>query len=87
MQDKFDKRRAFQEAQQSYHQVQDAYSAIEETAPNYGTELQHLKQEVNEAYQQIKTALSVASEHQRDQLAQFEQDIRMMVSEINQNEI
>ena len=83
MQDKQDKRRAFQEAQQSYHQVYDAYSSIEKTAPDYGTELKHVKQEVNEAYQQIQTALVTASEHQRDQLKQFEQDISAIVHEVN----
>ncbi|KWW21172.1 MULTISPECIES: hypothetical protein [Peribacillus] len=83
MQDKQDKRRAFQEAQQSYQQVFDAYSSIEKTAPNYGTELKHVKQEVNEAYQQIQTALVTASEHQRDQLKQFEQDISAIVQEVN----
>ncbi len=48
MQDKQDKRRSFQEAQQSYQQVFDVYSSIEKNAPNYGTELKHVKQEVNE---------------------------------------
>ncbi|AOH54820.1 hypothetical protein ABE28_010695 [Peribacillus muralis] len=83
MQDKQDKRRAFQEAQQSYHQVYDVYSSIEKTAPDYGTELKHVKQEVNEAYQQIQTALITASEHQRKQLKQFEQDISAIVDEVN----
>ncbi|WP_285766876.1 hypothetical protein [Peribacillus sp. SI8-4] len=83
MQDKQDKRRAFQEAQQSYQQVYDVYSSIDKTAPDYGTELKHVKQEVNEAYQQIQTALVTASEHQREQLKQFEQDISAIVNEVN----
>lgn len=83
MQDKQDKRRSFQEAQQSFKQVNDAFSAIEKTAPNYGTELKHVKQEVNEAYQQIQSALTTASEHQREQLKQFEQDIQVIVNEVN----
>ncbi|AMM92918.1 hypothetical protein QUF81_17465 [Peribacillus simplex] len=83
MQDKQDKRRTFQEAQQSYQQVFDVYSSIEKNAPNYGTELKHVKQEVNEAYQQIQSALVTASEHQREQLKQFEQDIQAIVNEVN----
>ncbi|MGE7604840.1 hypothetical protein ACQKL5_20595 [Peribacillus sp. NPDC097675] len=83
MQDKQDKRRSFQEAQQSFKQVNDAFFAIEKTAPNYGAELNHVKQEVNEAYQQIQSALTTASEHQREQLRQFEQDIQEIVNEVN----
>ncbi|MFJ7747911.1 hypothetical protein [Peribacillus sp. NPDC097295] len=83
MQDKQDKRRSFQEAQQSFKQVNDAFSAIEKTAPNYGMELKHVKQEVNEAYQQIQSAFSTATEHQREQLKQFEQDIQVIVNEVN----
>ena len=86
MQDKQDKRRSFQEAQQSYKQVNDAYSSIEKTAPNYGTELKHVKQEVNEAYQQIQSALANASEHQREQLKQYEQDIQVIVNEVNSDD-
>lgn len=85
MQDKQDKRRSFQEAQQSYKQVNDVYSSIEKTAPNYGTELKHVKQEVNEAYQQIQSALANASEHQHVQLKQFEQDIQEIVNDVNSN--
>ncbi|MFD4819055.1 hypothetical protein [Peribacillus butanolivorans] len=86
MQDKQDKRRTFQEAQQSHQQVTDLYSSIEKTAPNYGTELKHMKQEVNEAFQQIQSALVTASEHQREQLKQFEQDIQAIVNEVNSDD-
>lgn len=83
MLDKYDKRRTFYEAQKGHKQAMDAYESIEYTGPEYGRELNHLKQEVNEAYQQIQTALSTATEHQRVQLTQFEQDLQNIVHEIN----
>ncbi len=43
---------------------------------SYGDQLNHLKEEVNEAYQQIENALEVASEHQREQLRRFQQDLQ-----------
>ncbi|MFD0051182.1 hypothetical protein ACFVHQ_17995 [Actinomycetes bacterium NPDC127524] len=78
-----DKRRTFQEAQQSVKQVQDAYDDIITDSPGYGHQLQHLKQEANEAFQQIQTALGSASEHQQLQLEQFQKDISSILSELN----
>ena len=59
--DKYDKRRTFWDAQQGHKQAMDAYQSIHFNGPDYGSELNHLKQEVNEAYQQIQTALGSAS--------------------------
>lgn len=81
--DKYDKRRTFYEAQKGHKQAMDAFESIEFNGADYGSELKHLKQEVNEAYQQIQTALSTASEHQRVQLTQYEQDLQSIVNEIN----
>lgn len=83
MLDKYDKRRTFWDAQQGHKQAMDAYQSIHFNGPDYGSELNHLKQEVNEAYQQIQTALGSASEHQRVQLEQFEQDLQNIISDIN----
>lgn len=83
MLDKYDKRRTFWDAQQSHKQAMDAFQSIHFRGPDYGSELKHIKQEVNEAYQQIQTALGVATERQRDQLEQFEQDLQGIMSEIN----
>ena len=47
------------------------YYEIVQDSASYGSQLNHLKQEVNEAYQQIENALEVASEHQRIQLEQI----------------
>ena len=79
MLDKYDKTRTFQEAQQGHKQAMDAFESISYNGADYGSELKHVKQEVNEAYQQIQTALSSASEHQRDQLIQFEQDLKELL--------
>lgn len=81
--DKYDKRRTFWEAQKGHKQAVDAFQSIHFNGTDYGSELKHLKQEVNEAYQQIQTALSSASEHQRVQLEHFEQDLQGIISEIN----
>ncbi|WP_028390735.1 hypothetical protein [Bacillus cihuensis] len=85
MQDKQDKRRAFQAADQSYKQVQEAIHGIVKEGPDYGSQLKHVKQEMNEAYQQIESALQVASEHQREQLQQYQQDLQSMLDEVEQS--
>ncbi|MFB5281670.1 MULTISPECIES: hypothetical protein [Peribacillus] len=86
MQDKYDKRRAFQEAQNQYKQAIDTFQGMEPDSPGYGSELKHVKQEVNEAYQQIQTALTTASEHQRVQLEQFEKDLQGIIQAVNEEQ-
>ena len=78
------KQQAFQAAQQGVEDVEEQYYEIVRESPNYGHQLQHLKQEVNEAYQQIENALEVASEHQRAQLETFQNDLRKILDEVNQ---
>lgn len=77
------KQQAFQAAQQGVEDAQELYYEIVRDSASYGHQLQHLKEEVNEAYQQIENALEVASEHQRVQLEQFQQDLEKMVNELN----
>jgi flagellar biosynthesis chaperone FliJ len=77
------KQQAFQAAQQGVEDAEELYYEIVRDSASYGHQLQHLKNEVNEAYQQIENALEVASEHQRIQLEQFQQDLQKMVSEVN----
>lgn len=77
------KQQAFQAAQQGVEDAQELYAEIIRDSASYGHQLKHLKQEVNEAYQQIENALEVASEHQRAQLERFQQDLQQMVSEVN----
>jgi flagellar biosynthesis chaperone FliJ len=77
------KQQAFQAAQQGVEDAEELYYEIVSDSSSYGHQLKHLKNEVNEAYQQIENALEVASEHQRVQLEQFQQDLQKMVSEVN----
>ncbi|MFC0525001.1 hypothetical protein ACFFGV_15585 [Pontibacillus salicampi] len=81
-----DKQQAFQAAQQGYTQ---AVNANEQRITSigkadYGKELAHLTQEVNEAYVQIDKALEVASEHQYEQLKQYQQDLQSLMDDISQ---
>lgn len=81
-----DKQQAFQAAQQGYENAQGLFFDIVSDSASYGHQLKHLKDEVNEAYQQIENAMDIASEHQRTQLERFQQDLQSMVSEVNQTE-
>ncbi len=78
------KQQAFQAAQQGTEQVKDSYEAMDISGGDYGTHLKHLKNEINEAYQQINNALGVNSETQKDQLRQYQQDLKQIVDEVNQ---
>lgn len=79
------KQQAFQAAQQGVEDAQELYYEIVNDSANYGHQLKHLKQEVNEAYEQIENALGVASETQRAQLERFRQDLSKMVEIVNQS--
>ena len=79
------KQQAFQAAQQGVEDAQELYYEIVNDSANYGHQLKHLKQEVNEAYEQIENALEVASETQRAQLERFQQDLKKMVEVVNQS--
>ncbi len=80
------KQEAFQAAQQGFENAQGLYETIVSDSANYGHQLKHLKDEVNEAYQQIENALEVASETQRPQLEQFQRDLQNIVQEVNLEE-
>lgn len=79
------KQQAFQAAQQGTHQAKDIFENIVRDDADYGTQLKHLKNEVNEAYQQINNALETSSDDQHDQLKQFQQDLESMVQQVNQD--
>ncbi|MBL4950675.1 hypothetical protein RCG24_05590 [Neobacillus sp. OS1-32] len=78
------KQEAFQAAQQGFENAQGLFETIVNDSASYGHQLKHLKNEVNEAYQQIENALEVASEKQREQLERFQRDLQQMVTEVNQ---
>ncbi|WP_099355276.1 hypothetical protein [Fredinandcohnia onubensis] len=79
-----DKQQAFQAAQQGTEEAKDVYANIVSNDPDYGAHLKRLKNEVNEAYQQIENALEVASEHQKAQLEQFQSDLQSIMNEVNE---
>lgn len=78
------KQEAFQAAQQGVNEAQELYHDIVRDSASYGHQLKHLKNEVNEALQQIENALEVASETQRSQLEQFRQDISAIAAKVNE---
>ncbi|MFC0274072.1 hypothetical protein ACFFIX_22230 [Metabacillus herbersteinensis] len=81
-----DKQQSFQAAQQGATQAFDVYENIVKDRADYGSQLKHLKEEVNEAYQQITNALENSSETQRQRLEQYQSDLQRIVSEVNQTE-
>ncbi|MBA4538572.1 hypothetical protein H1Z61_15905 [Bacillus aquiflavi] len=78
-----DKQQAFQAAQQGVEEAKGFFHDIVKDSAAYGHQLKHLKNEVNEAYEQIENALEVASETQRIRLKQFQQDLQAIVNEVN----
>lgn len=81
-----DKQQAFQAAQQGVTQAEHAYNNIVKNDPNYGHDLKELRQEVQEAYEQIQNALEVASETQRPQLEQYENNLKNIMRNVDQLE-
>ncbi|MFC7783956.1 MULTISPECIES: hypothetical protein [unclassified Rossellomorea] len=77
------KQQAYQAAEQSVTEIQNTINELVLDGASYGSQLAHLKNEVNEAYQQIENALEVASETQRAQLQQFKSDLSSIVNEVN----
>ncbi|WP_440706349.1 hypothetical protein [Heyndrickxia oleronia] len=77
------KQQAFQAAQQGMKQLDNVYSQLVRDSADYGQQLKHLKNEVNETYQQIENAMEVASETQRQQLEKFRSDIEQIVNDVN----
>ncbi|HDR6633095.1 TPA: hypothetical protein QCV53_001349 [Bacillus cereus] len=81
-----DKQQAFQAAQQGVTQAENAFNNIVKNDPNYGHDLKELRQEVQEAYEQIQNALEVASETQRPQLEQYENSLQNIMQHVDQLE-
>lgn len=80
------KQQAFQAAQQGVDHAVDIYKDLVRNDPDYGHHLKDLKDEVNEAFQQIDNALEVASESQLDQLHKFKSDLQSIVSNVDFDE-
>lgn len=77
------KQQAFQAAQQGVDHAVDIYKDLVRNDPDYGHHLKGLRNEVNEAFQQIDNALEVASESQLDQLHKFKSDLQSMVGNVD----
>lgn len=77
------KQQAYQAAEQGVDHAVDIYKDLVKNDPDYGHHLKDLKNEVNEAFQQIDNALEVASENQLDQLHKFKSDLESIVSVVN----
>lgn len=80
------KQEAFMDAQASAQQAKKDNADIVRDSASYGTQLSHLKQEINEAFEQIENALEVASEHQKSRLQQYQQDLQGITAEWNETE-
>ncbi|MFS0638710.1 hypothetical protein AB1K84_22715 [Mesobacillus foraminis] len=78
-----DKQGLFQAAQQGMKQATDVYTGMDPSSPEYGSQLSNLMQEVNEAIQQIQTAISYASDHQRMQLGQYLDILQSILTDVN----
>lgn len=81
-----DKQQTFQAAQQGVTQAENSFNNIVKNDPNYGHDLKELRQEVQEAYEQIQNALEVASETQRPQLEQYENNLQNIMRNVDQLE-
>ncbi|PFJ15154.1 hypothetical protein COD67_13880 [Bacillus cereus] len=81
-----DKQQAFQAAQQGVTQAENICNNIVKNDPNYGHDLKELRQEVQEAYEQIQNALEVASEIQRPQLEQYENNLQNIMRNVDELE-
>jgi hypothetical protein len=77
------KQQAFQAAQQGFTDVQNTVNELVLDGGSYGSQLSHLRNEVNEAYQQIDNALETASETQKEQLQKFKSDLESILTEVN----
>jgi hypothetical protein len=80
-----DKQQSFQAAQQGTNEAFHLYENIDKSGADYGLQLKHLTEEVNEAYQQINNALENASETQRQRLEQYQRDLQKIVNDVNES--
>ncbi|WP_416825843.1 hypothetical protein [Ectobacillus polymachus] len=79
-----DKQQAFQAAEQDTIQAIESYQSVKWDGSQLGKELKHLRQEVQEAYEQIQNALETASETQRKQLTKYEEDVYTIMNSIDE---
>lgn len=78
-----DNQLTFQAAQKGTKEVMDILNNIDVNGSAYGHQLKQLKQEINEAFQQIDSALIIASEHQKEQLKEYQSELQNIMSQID----
>ncbi|OLO40361.1 hypothetical protein BTR23_07690 [Alkalihalophilus pseudofirmus] len=79
-----DKQQSFQAAEQAFVQAQEATSDIDATRADYGWHVKKAKKEIEEAFTQVNKALTNASEHQKEQLHKYEQDLEELRSQFEE---
>jgi two-component sensor histidine kinase len=80
------KERAFQDAEQRVSEVKKASSELVVDSADFASQLSHLKNEVNKAYQQVENALEIATETQRKQLEKYQTVLSDIVEKVNEYE-
>jgi len=78
-----DNQLTFQAAQKGTKEVMDILNNIDVNGSSYGHQIKQLKQEINEAFQQIDSALIIASEHQKEQLKEYQSELQNIMSQID----
>ncbi|MCD8501089.1 MAG: hypothetical protein LRY71_04670 [Bacillaceae bacterium] len=78
------KQQSFQAAQQAFVQAQQAASDLQPYDEDFGHHYKLAQKEVNEAEQVIHKALFNASEHQRNELEKFSQELNSIKSQLDQ---
>lgn len=70
-----DKQQAFQAAEQAVAEATQAVGNTDSYPADAGAHIKRAEKEINEAEQQINKALTISSEHQHQQLEQYQQTI------------
>ncbi|MDG4656025.1 hypothetical protein P6P90_01630 [Ectobacillus antri] len=78
-----DKQQAFQAAQQGVKKATEGEHNLVTNDPEYAHHLKELRQEVEQAYNQIQNALETASETQRQQLESYEQQVQKIMNDMD----
>ena len=79
-----DNQLTFQNAQRATQDVKDLLNMLDVHGSDYGHQLKQLKKEINEAFQQIDSAMIIASEHQRVELEGYQSELQSMYNQIEE---
>lgn len=79
-----DNQLTFQAAQKGTKEVRNLLNNLDVNDSAYGHQVKQLKQEINEAFQQIDSALVIASEHQKEQLKEYQSELQNIINHIGE---